>query len=148
MKTGSGNSRCQSADLLLPDTDPAAQSGPSAGSRQVIAGPEVIGLAWISIWAFVRICSNPKLWKADQPETGELFQVVNSWLEAPNIVLVNPGARHWQIFRSLVLQSGATGNLISDASLAAIAIEHAATLASSDRDFGRFSGLRWVNPLD
>ena len=116
--------------------------------EKTLAGSEVIGLAWNTLWAFIRVCSNPKIWRADLVPVTELFGVVNSLLAAPNVVIVHPEARHQQILQSLVLQSGATGNLISDAALAAIAIEHAATLASTDRDFGRFSGLRWINPLD
>lgn len=58
-----------------------------------------------------------------------------------------PGDRHWQVFRNLLKSAGAAGNLTSDAHLAALAIERGATVYSADNDFGRFAGLRHVNPL-
>ncbi len=108
---------------------------------------ETVGLSWMVLWAFVRIASNPRVWKSPV-STEELFDRLEDWLSQPNAVLVQPGPRHKTILTRLVLESGVVGSIISDAVLAAIAIEHAATLASTDRNFGRFSGLRWVNPLD
>ncbi|HLH02129.1 MAG TPA: TA system VapC family ribonuclease toxin [Bryobacteraceae bacterium] len=109
--------------------------------------PEPIGLPWLAIWAFIRISSNPQIWR--NPKTAEdLFDRIDEWLTQPNVVIVEPGPRHHRILRSLILTTSAAGNGTTDAALAALAIEHAATLASTDRDFRRFSGLRWVNPLD
>ena len=110
-------------------------------------GPDIIGLSWQTLCAFVRVGSNGRVWPRP-PETKILLDLIDGWLRQPNVIVVQPGSRYPAILRNLVLQSGATGNLVSDAALAAIAIEHAATLASTDRDFGKFSGLRWVNPLD
>ena len=62
--------------------------------------------------------------------------------------VLNPGERHWEILRSLMISGQVRGPLIMDAHLAALAIEHGATLATSDRDFARFSGLRILNPLE
>jgi uncharacterized protein len=64
------------------------------------------------------------------------------------VILIRPGPRHLEILESLVINYQASGPLVSDAVLAALAIEHGATLASTDRDFSRFPNLRWVNPLD
>jgi predicted nucleic acid-binding protein len=65
---------------------------------------------------------------------------------SPNAVIVSPGARHWEIFDSLLAQSGAIGNLVSDAWYAALAIEHGCELVSDDSDFARFPALRWRRP--
>jgi hypothetical protein len=63
------------------------------------------------------------------------------------VVIVQPGARHAELLEKLVVETGATGPLVSDAVLAALAMENGAVLASTDRDFARFPGVRWVNPL-
>jgi hypothetical protein len=115
--------------------------------EQQFAGRETIGLTWFSVWAFVRIGSNPRVFPRP-PSIAALFDRLDEWLSLPNVVVVHPGPRHRHLLERLIVESGATGALVSDAALAAIAIEHAATLASTDRDFRRFSGLRWINPLE
>jgi predicted nucleic acid-binding protein len=72
---------------------------------------------------------------------------VDSWLAQPFVKLIGPGENHWKILRSLLLASGSAGNLTSDAHVAALAIEHGATVASADHDFRRFAGLTHLNPL-
>ena len=77
----------------------------------------------------------------------EAEAAISSWLAQPVAGILEPGERHWDILRSLVREGQATGPLVMDAVLAAIALEHGATLCTTDRDFSRFSGLRWINPL-
>lgn len=72
---------------------------------------------------------------------------MNSWLARPNSVIVEPGERHWGILSRLMEDEQCTGLLVTDAALAALAMEHGAVLHSTDRDFSRFSGLDWVNPI-
>ena len=72
---------------------------------------------------------------------------VDEWLLQPFVRLIGPGEMHWPILRNLLTVSGAAGNLTSDAHLAALALEHGATVASGDSDFGRFAGVTHVNPL-
>ena len=72
---------------------------------------------------------------------------VRAWLAQPCVSLLHPGSRHCEILFGLLEALGIAGNLTSDAHLAAIAIEHQAELHSTDADFSRFPGLRWVNPL-
>ena len=72
---------------------------------------------------------------------------MSSWLAQPNVGLLDPGERHWDILGRLMRDAQASGPLVSDAALAAVAIEHGATLYSTDRDFARFEGLRLVNPI-
>lgn len=119
----------------------------SAWLEKQMDGIDTVGLTWPVLWAFLRISTNDKVWRRP-PSTAEVFERIEEWQGQPNVVLVQPGPRHRQILKDLTLQSGARGALVSDAVLAAIAIEHAATLISTDRDFRLFSGLRWINPLD
>ena len=75
------------------------------------------------------------------------FDLVEAWLQQPSVTVPEPTPRHLQTMRDLILPLGTAGNLTSDAYLAALAIEHGAELCSTDNDFGRFSRLRWRNPL-
>ena len=85
--------------------------------------------------AFVRLSTHPQVFARPLPADRAL-DIVARWLGQPCAVVVHPGDRH------------AAGNLVNDAHLAALAIEHGAELNSCDADFSRFSGLRWINPLD
>jgi hypothetical protein len=73
--------------------------------------------------------------------------LVESWLAQPVVSILEPGERHWEILRDLTRSGQLAGALVMDAALAAIAIEHGATLATTDRDFSRFEGLTWRNPI-
>lgn len=111
-----------------------------------LSGSEPVGLSWPVLTAFVRITTNPRLHR--RPLTlGEASDRVQSWLEQPCVRIVHPSEQHWTIFRSMLVEANATGNLVPDAHLAALAVEHGAELCSTDGDFARFRGLRWRNPL-
>ena len=77
----------------------------------------------------------------------QAFDLVEGWLAQPSVVTVEPTQRHLAVLRGLLEPLGTAGNLVTDAHLAALAIEHGAAVASSDHDFGRFPGLRWADPL-
>jgi toxin-antitoxin system PIN domain toxin len=79
--------------------------------------------------------------------TNQAIDLVEMWLAEPGVSILEPGPRHLDILRSLLIHAGTAGNLTSDAHLAAIAIEHDGEVHSVDLDFARFPGLRWVNPL-
>lgn len=114
--------------------------------ESAVTGDENVGLAWIVILGFVRIATNPRIMSA--PLTlAQALAIVGGWLAQPGIRVVEPTDRHWRILEELLAETGAAGNLTSDAHLAALAIEHGATLCSADRDFARFERLRWHNPL-
>ena len=113
---------------------------------ELIESNEPIALPWVTIWAFLRISTNPRIWERPRPAK-EAFGIIGEWLTQPGIVLLQPGPRHWELLESLVLAHNATGPLTTDAVLAALAIENGALLASTDQDFSRFRGLRWINPL-
>lgn len=107
---------------------------------------EVIALPWVTIWAFVRVSTNSRIWP--NPLTAKTsFAIVAEWLSQPGVILLQPGARHARILEQIVIEHGATGPLVTDAILAALAMENGAQLASTDQDFSRFQGLRWLNPM-
>ncbi len=97
-------------------------------------------------YGFIRIGTNSRvLLNPLRPE--EAAGYVDEWLSQPCVVILEPTESHWEIFRNLLVSGGVNGPLVMDAHIAALAIEHGATLFSSDGDFARFKGLSWSNPL-
>lgn len=114
--------------------------------EEVLSGSTPVGLAWLVLIAFIRITTHPRI--LQKPLSSQAaVDYVAGWLEQPFVTALNPGERHWMILSRLLSNHGAGGNLTNDAHLAAIAIEHGATLASADHDFQRFEGLEFFNPL-
>jgi uncharacterized protein len=114
--------------------------------EQALNGPQRIGLAWQSLSAFVRIATHPRVFPTPLSPQAAADQVAE-WLDAPAAWTPVPGPGHAPIFLSLVRDLRLTGPLVSDASLAALALEHGTGVWSTDADFARFPGLRWVDPL-
>lgn len=133
--------------LYAAELDAPQHTKALAWLREAFNGPEPIGLPWQTIAAFIRITTDRRMrsfvWR---PE--EAIEAVKNWLAQPDVMVVQPGLRHFEVAERMIIQGQATGSLIPDAVLAALAIENGATLASTDRDFSRFPGLKWVNPLD
>jgi toxin-antitoxin system PIN domain toxin len=111
-----------------------------------LSGLEPVGLAWSTILAFLRIATSPRVFERPL-SAAEAEAVASSWLDEPAVVLVDPGARYWEILRTLLVDAQVTGSLVPDAALAALAIEQGATLVTTDRDFLRFRGVRLEDPL-
>jgi uncharacterized protein len=133
--------------LLCAYNADAPQQGPVARwLSELLESNEAVRLPWITIWAFVRISTNPRIWDNARPAK-EAFGIVGEWLAQPSVVLLQPGPRHWELLESPVLEHSAAGSLVTDAVLAALAIENGVALASTDHHFSRFHGLRWINPL-
>ena len=108
-------------------------------------GPAPIGLPWPSLLAFVRIISNPRV--VDRPRSlPEAWRQVEAWLDCSPAWIPLPTEHHRETLGEL-LRVVPRGNLVPDAHLAALAVEHGLTLCSTDGDFARFPGLRWENPL-
>ena len=136
------------ANLLLYAYYPKAEHHEKSRAwlEAVLAGPDLVRFAWLTLWAFLRIASSARVF--DRPLLpSEAQAAISSWLAQPAAGIIEPGERHWDILCALVRDGQATGPLVMDAVLAAIAIEHGATVCSTDRDFLRFSGLSWTNPL-
>lgn len=112
----------------------------------VLSQPEPVGLAWMTLLAFMRITTTSRL-MAQPFSLEEVVSIVDEWLALPQVVVLDAGPRHWEILRGLLLAGQASGALVMDAELAALAIEHGANLCTTDRDFARFAGLKVENPL-
>ncbi len=111
-----------------------------------LAGRETIGLPSSTMLAFARLTTNPRVF-AHPLTTDRAFDLLEAWTAHHHVVAVEPTPRHMPLVRGFLQTVGTAGNLVTDAHLAAIAIEHGATLCSADADFTRFPGLRWTNPL-
>jgi len=111
-----------------------------------LSGSDTVCLCWTVLSAFIRISTNRLIF--NRPLTiEEAVNRVQSWFEQPCTRTIQPTERHWQIFQDMLTSGQAVGNLVSDAFLAALAVEHGCTLFSTDSDFSRFPRLRWKNPL-
>jgi hypothetical protein len=109
-------------------------------------GPARIGLPWPSVAAFVRIVTHPRA-SASPLEPDDAWEQVEEWLAAPAAWIPVPTERHPEILGRLVRRYQLRGNLVTDAHLAALAIEHGVGVASADSDFARFSEIAWENPV-
>lgn len=109
-------------------------------------GSTQLALPWPSLLAFVRLVSNPRVF-AHPLAVSAAWEQAESWLQIPVVWIPMPTERHREVLGLLLAGVGFRPNLVPDAHLAALAIEHGLTLCSSDGDFARFQGLRWENPL-
>jgi hypothetical protein len=142
--------------LILPDTNILLYAY-NATSRfhvqarawleEAFSGGEQIGVPWIVIVGFIRIATDPRA-HSNPLTMAEAVEIVDEWLARPNVLALGPGPNHWQILSDLLTRGQARGPLTTDAHIAAHALEAGAVLATNDRDFARFDGLRWIKPLD
>jgi uncharacterized protein len=105
-----------------------------------------VGLPWASLLAFLRLVTNPRLFERPEPMTLAWEQVAE-WLACQPVWVPEPTGRHAQVLSGLLALPGIAGNLVPDAHLAALALDHGLTLCSADHDFARFPGLRWLDPI-
>jgi toxin-antitoxin system PIN domain toxin len=114
--------------------------------EEMLRGDEQLLLPAVSIFGFVRIATNPRIFDRAMP-IADALESVEAWLAQPHVHFLAPGPRFTEIAFGLLRKLGAAQNLTTDVQLAAHAIENQATLCSNDSDFARFEGLRWLNPL-
>jgi toxin-antitoxin system PIN domain toxin len=112
----------------------------------VVGGDGAYAVSPQVLSALVRIATHPRIF-AQPSTTDEALAFCAALLAPPTCVVLVPGPRHWGIFCNLCRQSGAKGNLVPDAYLAALAVEHGCEWITTDRDFARFPGLRWRLPF-
>jgi len=136
------------ANLLLYAYHPRAEQHEKSRIwlEAALSGPELVRFAWLTLWAFLRIATNPRVFERPL-SSSEAAAAISSWLALRAAGVLEPGERHWDILRGLVRDGQASGPLVMDAVLAAIALEHGATICTTDRDFSRFPSLKWTNPL-
>jgi len=118
----------------------------SAWLNETTVSDQAYGISELVLSRFLRIVTHRRGMTTPAPLESALGFVA-ALREQPNAVPLSPGPRHWALFERLCREVGATGNLVPDAYLAALAIEHGAELATADADFARFDGLRWRHPL-
>ena len=136
------------ANLLLYAVDRSSPFHKTASGwlTAQLNGPGRIGIPWQSLVAFLRISTHPRA-SASPLSTEAALGFIRDWLVAEAAWVPVPGHRHGELFTDLVGRYQLRGNLISDAHLAALALEHGLQLVSADTDFARFTDLRWINPF-
>jgi toxin-antitoxin system PIN domain toxin len=110
-----------------------------------LAGREPVGFAWTVLLAFLRLTTHPAVFPRPLA-VGEATEIVRAWLAQPAAIVVDPTPRHADLLAGLLAEAGTAANLVGDAHLAALALEHDAVVVSFDADFGRFAGLRRETP--
>jgi uncharacterized protein len=121
--------------------------GARAWFESTLSRVEVVGLPWQAVSAFLRVMTNPKL-PAERFDLEQAARIVDLWLAHPNVQVLTPGVGYWPLFRRMVIEGRAAGPRVSDAAIAALTMEYGGVLHTADRDFARFPGLRWTNPLE
>ena len=127
-----------------------AESEEHAGAKEWLeatwSGVDAVALPWQSILAFLRITTHPRVFQ--KPMAMRTAQtIVATWIERPQVYVPEPGARYFEVLSDLFDSAKVRGALVTDAALAALAIEQGATLCTTDGDFARFKGLKYLNPL-
>jgi len=111
-----------------------------------LSGHSPVCLCWTVLSAFIRIGTNPRVFNHPL-SLDQAISRVQSWIEQPPVRIVSPTQRHWEIFQKMLREGQAVANLVTDAHLATLAVEHGCELISTDSDFSRFPDLQWRNPL-
>ena len=132
--------------LYAYDAGSRFQSAAARWWQDCLSGEEPVGLAPVVLFGFVRISTSARVYTNPLSVT-EAADVVRSWLDQPPIQILEPATDHVPQVLRLLEGIGTAGNLVTDAQIAALAIAHGAVLHTSDADFLRFPGLKWVNPL-
>ena len=110
-----------------------------------LSGGATVGFAWIALLAFIRLSTKVGLFPRPLPIDGALGRV-DAWLAQPAAVIVEPTGRHLGLVSEFLVATGSAGNLVNDAHLAALAVEHRGQVISYDNEFGRFPGVTWESP--
>jgi toxin-antitoxin system PIN domain toxin len=141
--------------MILVDANLLLYAEDSASEHHVVARQwwdaqlswtEPVLLCWPVLKAYIRIGTNPRILR--RPLTiQEACERVRSWLDQPCVRLIGPTDQHWLFFERMLKEGKAPANLVSDAHLAALTLEHNCVLQTTDRDFARFPGLKWENPI-
>lgn len=135
------------ANVLLYAVDEGAEhhSAAKAWLDRALSSNETVLLPWVSLLAFLRLSTHPSVY--EHPLTsGQALDVVDAWIESAPAITPEPDSRHATRMRELLAATGRGGNLVNDAHLAAIALQHGAAVVTFDSDFGRFPGISWEAP--
>jgi toxin-antitoxin system PIN domain toxin len=140
--------------MILPDANVLLYAVNEASDQHGLAlkalgegfdGPRGVGFAWVALLAFIRLSTRAGIFP--KPLSAEdALQVALGWIDHPMAQILQPTERHHEMLTRLLLAAGTAGNLTTDAHLAALAMEHDATILTFDRDFARFEGVQWTIP--
>lgn len=108
----------------------------------VLSGATPVYLPWIVVLGFLRITTNPRMF-LNPLSVDSAEQYIDEWLSQSPVRIINPGEGHWDLVKQLLSQAGTSGNLTTDAHIAALSIQWDCTVYSTDTDFARFSGIKW-----
>ena len=137
------------ANILIYSTDEDSEHHAAARDwldERTAGVPRSVGLPWPSLLAFFRLVTNPRIYSP--PATAaDAWQRIEDWLSRPAAWIPVPGSRHQQVLSGIVRECRPAGNLVPDAHLAALALEHGLTVVSTDTDFAKFPGVVWLNPV-
>jgi uncharacterized protein len=142
--------------MILPDTNLLLYAVNSNSDQHVAALRALrqgfdeargVAFAWTALLGFLRLSTRKGIFVRPL-SVDEALQVIERWLGHPQAHVIQPGERHLQFLGRLLRSAGTAGNLTTDAHLAALAIEHGATIVTFDRDFARFDGVQWMAPTD
>lgn len=136
------------ANLILYayDTESSFQDDAARWWSSLLSGSEPVGLCSVVVFAFLRLSTHGRVYTTPLT-TAEATERITSWLERPNVRLLVAGPDHVESVCALLAQAGTAGNLVTDAQIAALALEYGATVHTADTDFARFTDLAWKNPL-
>lgn len=123
--------------LYAVNTDSSHHNVARRWLTEALQGIETIAMPWLSLLAFVRVSTNPRIF-ASPLSANQAMDLVQGWLDVPHVIALEPTQRHVGVLSGLLGRAGTAGNLTNDAHLAALAVEHGAAIVSFDRDFGRF----------
>ena len=135
--------------MKLPDVNVLVHAGNPQAAQHRLArawlteagnGREALALTWIVLLGFIRLCTRAGIYERPLA-VAQAMASVRGWLAAPAALVVQPGPQHLDILAALLTRAGTAGNLTTDAHIAAVAVEHGATVVSFDRDFDRFEGV-------
>lgn len=141
--------------MIIPDTnlllyvyDSDSPFHPAAAKwwTHLLSNEEPVGLCPVVVFSFLRLATHAKVFERPMKVT-EAAARIRSWIERPNVRVLYPGPTHLHTVCELLNATGTGGNLVSDAQIAASALEYGAEIHSADTDFARFPGLRWKNPI-
>ena len=127
------------------NSDATEHEGARSWLLEALDGSEAVAFTWVVNLAFLRLTTHPSIFRRPL-SAAAAGDVLRSWLDRPPAVVLDPTRRHVTLLLGLLTQTGSGGNLVNDAHLAALALEHDATVVTYDRDFGRYAGVRWRRP--
>jgi uncharacterized protein len=133
--------------LLYAEDATSAHHGPvRLWWERLLASGKPVAFTWTVLLGFLRVATNQRI-LSNPLSAEEACTRIEEWLAVPAVSVLEPGSEHWASLSRLARRVPCTGDLVPDAHLAALAMEHGCELASCDTDFGKFPGLRWINPL-